>query len=248
VRALWLALGFLTRLPVPHVELRPGDLAGAARLWPLAGVVVGACVLAGQLFGAWCATPLVGAALGVAAGALASGGLHLDALCDSFDGLGVVGDRERRLAAMRDSRAGSLGAAAVALWVVLKVALLHACAEAGTSLLAVVAAPVVARALAVLDARTEPPATPNGLFAALSAEVRWVHVGVAIVLGVALSALPLLVAPHAALRLALAWGASAAVGSAWARGWRARVGGSTGDVLGAGIELREGVVLLLLAG
>ena len=248
MRALWLALGFLTRIPVPSVDVRAGDLAAAARLWPVAGVAVGMAALFGQALGAWAASPLVGAAFGVGAWALASGGLHLDALSDSFDGLGVVGDRERRLAAMRDSRAGSIGAAALAVWVVTKVTLLHACAEQGTALLAALSAPVVARALAVLDARTEPPAAPGGLFAAIAAEVGWGHVLVAVVLGGVLSAAPLALTPHAARRLALAWMASAALGSAWARGWRARIGGSTGDVLGAGIELREGVVLLLLAG
>lgn len=247
MRALGLALGFLTRLPVPYVEVAPGDLARAARLWPVAGLMVALASLGAQLAGAWLVTPLVGAVAAVAASALLSGGLHLDAWSDSFDGLGVVGDRERRLSAMRDPRAGSLGAAATALLVVLKVALVLACAERGTALLALLAAPVLARAFAVVDACVEPAATPSGLYAALEAEVRVRDALLAVVLAAAIAAAPLVVVPQARAALAMSAVTAWLLGAIWARSWRARIGGSTGDVLGAGVELREVVVLAVLA-
>lgn len=247
MRALVLALGFLTRLPVPYVDVAPGDLARAARYWPAAGLIVALAALVAQTAGALMVTPLVGAVTAVAASALMSGGLHLDAWSDAFDGLGVVGDRERRISAMRDPRAGSLGAAATALLMVLKVALVLACAERGTSLLALLAAPVLARALAVVDACTEPAATPSGLYAALEAEVRARDAVVAVVLASFISAAPLVVVPQARTALAVSAVTSWLVGAVWARSWRARIGGSTGDVLGAGIELREAVVLAVLA-
>ncbi len=247
MRALSLALGFLTRLPVPYVEVAPGDLARAARLWPVAGLVVALASLGAQIAGAWTVTPLVGAVAAVAASAMMSGGLHLDAWSDSFDGLGVVGDRERRLSAMRDPRAGSLGAAATALLVVLKVALVLACAERGTALLALLAAPVLARAFAVVDACVEPAATPSGLYAALEAEVRARDAVVAVLLGAVIAAAPLVVVPQARAALAVSAVTAWLLGGIWARSWRARIGGSTGDILGAGIEVREVVMLAVLA-
>ena len=91
------AVSFLTRIPVgSRVDLGPEDVARGAVLFPLVGAGIGALVgvvvvgLDARL------STLLAAAVAVAAEALLTGAIHLDALADSADGLGA-GSRERAL-------------------------------------------------------------------------------------------------------------------------------------------------------
>src|SRR5579884_386667 len=108
---LWLALGWLTVLPVPRrAATRTVDrrVAAAAIRWaPVAGLPLGA-LTAAVLYGlTWLRLPpLVAAFLALAATAVATRGMHVDGLADTADGLGCYGPPERALAVMRDGRAG----------------------------------------------------------------------------------------------------------------------------------------------
>ena len=111
------SIGFLTVIPVPHVAMSPRLAERSLAFFPLIGAVIGA--LLGGL-GIWLdqilpAGPV--AALLIAGSALLTGGLHLDGLMDTADG--VFGGRspEQRLMIMRDSRVGAIGviAAGVAI-------------------------------------------------------------------------------------------------------------------------------------
>ncbi len=241
-----LALGFLTRIPVDAEPPAPGDLGRATWWWPAAGGVVACAVLGGLTVGSWLASPLVGAALGVAAWAAVTGGLHLDGWADCMDAWWANGDAERRRAILKDPRVGALGAAATTLLLVVKVALLAACGERGTAVPAVWAACVVSRGLLAWDVSREPAATPGaGLFSWMKAEVRPADAVASAAVGALLAAPAAWDAP-----LAVATGAfvAALVGPIWCGAWRSRIGGSNGDVLGAGVELREAVVLFACAG
>ena len=117
--SLILALRFLTVVPVPGQEAEgPGALGRAAWWFPVVGLCLGgALALGGWLLdGLW--PPLVGAALLVGAWKAATGGIHLDGLADSLDGL-AGRDPARRVAIMRDSRIGVFGAAGIALLLLL---------------------------------------------------------------------------------------------------------------------------------
>lgn len=111
---LWLALGFLTRVPVPAVAFEPKALAASLFWFPAVGLAIGACVAgtltAGQVaFGPW-----GGAFLALVAWVVFTGGLHLDGVADTFDGLSASGsDPARALAVMKDSRVGAHGAVAL---------------------------------------------------------------------------------------------------------------------------------------
>src|SRR5687768_326033 len=110
-REFRLALGFFTRLPL---KAPAGPVAEAARAFPGAGAVVG---LIGSLVYLLAVeiglSGLLAALLAVAATVIAGGALHEDGLADFADMLGVRGDRERKLAVMRDSRIGSYGVLAL---------------------------------------------------------------------------------------------------------------------------------------
>ncbi len=120
--AFLLALGFLTRLPLPAP---PGDMAAALRYLPAAGALIGAAAAA-VLAAAAAVLPMAPAVLlSIAATCLLTGALHEDGLADTFDAIGA-GSRERALEIMRDSRIGTFGALALGLVLALKATALAA--------------------------------------------------------------------------------------------------------------------------
>lgn len=123
-RHLRAAFGFLTRLPVAGKEIREADLSGSVLWFPLAGLAIGL----GQGAVGWGAAfffpPLVVAVLIWATGLMLSGGLHLDGLMDTADGLASGGRAEEILAVMRDSRVGAYGVTAALTVVLLQIAAL----------------------------------------------------------------------------------------------------------------------------
>ena len=240
MKGLLTAIGFLTRLPVPVRELTPADAAAAMAWYPAVGALLAAIVVAvhrgGELL--W-GLPVAGILAVITLAAL-TGGLHLDGLADCFDGMGVNGDREKRLQVMHDPRLGGLGTTGLALALLLKCALAAGAGWAGlVTALVLARAPIASQVLAV------PPATPGrGLLGWMAAEVRPRHAIGAFAMGF------LLVAPVALThpaRLAFGAGTAALLTFVWDSFWRRTIGGITGDVLGAAIELREIVILAVFA-
>lgn len=236
---LHLALVFLTRLPMPPLPPRPSEaLAQAMRCFPLVGLAVG---LAGGVVFALArdaVTPLAAGLMAVAVMALLTGGLHEDGLADTADGLGGGRDRDHVLAILRDSRIGSYGALALILGVGLRAAALAGAADATAGLAAVVAAATLSRGLIPAAMTLSRPARDDGLGAGAGRPRG----------GETLSALAI-AAVVATLCLGLG-GAVVALACAVAAGgavlWAAhrRIGGYTGDILGAVQQAAEIAVLL----
>ncbi len=245
LRPLLCALGFLTRLPVPHVELTEPDVAKSAGYFAwvgllLGGLLLGAAVLFEQLG--------LGAALSslcvVALWAYLTGGLHLDGLADTVDGLsGGRGDKERTLSVMRDSRIGSHGATALMLALALKAAALARIFELH-ALELVWLVPAVARFACTCLLASFPYARGQGLGSAFAGRVGLRELSI----GASAIAWPFFVlgpvgVPYAAC-------ASLGVVCALLVAWRSQraLGGLTGDVHGAAVEVCEiGMLLGLCA-
>ena len=243
LRAFAAAVTLLTRFPIGRrIAVDETDIARSLAWLPLVGLGLGGAVAlaARGLEGRLDDGPA--AVLIVAAWALATGAIHLDGLADSADSLGA-GDRERRLAIMRDPRLGSFGVLALIFVVILKVALVAGVLARGHHLW-LLAIPVVARAAASALSATLPYAREQGAGAALvgggqRAERLAVALATAIVVALACARLRGLLAIVAVALVALAVGHLA----------RRQIGGVTGDVLGATIELAECAALVaLLAG
>jgi adenosylcobinamide-GDP ribazoletransferase len=240
LRALAAAVTLLTRIPIgTRIAVTEPDIARSLAWLPLVGVGLGGAVaLAGRVLeGRLDDGPT--AVLIVAAWALATGAIHLDGLADSADALGA-GDRSRRLAIMRDPRLGTFGVLALIFVVVLKIALVAAVLARGHHLW-LVAIPAVARAAASALSATLPYAREEGAAAALvtgtqRAERLAVALATAIIVALACARIRGLYAIAAAALVALAIGRLAS----------RRIGGVTGDVLGATIELAECAALLAL--
>ncbi|MBF0335337.1 MAG: adenosylcobinamide-GDP ribazoletransferase, partial [Alphaproteobacteria bacterium] len=117
---------FLTRLPLPHLRDPARPLAACMWAFPLVGAVLG--LTAGACFAGLASLlpPLPAALVALALLVLATGGLHEDGLADLADGFGGGRDRDHRLEIMRDSRTGSYGALAVGFSLALRAAALAA--------------------------------------------------------------------------------------------------------------------------
>lgn len=238
-RLLLVAAGFLTRLPVPGwVGHGAGDLDRAARYFPLVGLGVGALgavVLAGASQGL---PPTVAALLSTAATVAVTGALHEDGLADTCDGMGAY-TREDALRVMKDSRLGGFGALGLGLVVASKVAALAAL-PTPAACAALLAAHPCSRFLAV----TLTAALPYARAGEAGAKAQPVASG--------LGGTGLLVAGLCGLPPVLLLGerAGAALFAAGAATWamarwaRRRLGGYTGDVLGAVQQVTELAIVL----
>jgi len=241
LRHVGAAFRFLTRLPVPGPPAAAADLARALAWFPLPGLVLGLILAGGSRLADGRLSPLVTGALLVAALAWLTGGLHLDGLADVADGLGGGrGDRERTLAIMRDSRIGALGATALAAVLGTKTAALAELLARGDAAWALVAAPCVARAAAVPLVVLFPYARKEGLGEPFHKDGGPREIAIAGALAVAVLA----TLGHRTLAPAAA-ALSAALAVAF--GVRRRLGGLTGDVYGAAVELAE-LAFLVVAG
>jgi adenosylcobinamide-GDP ribazoletransferase len=236
-RAFLCAVGFLTRLPAPHGELADDDVARSAGFFAW----VGGLIALGLWGAAWLLAPLgprVAAVVLIALWALVTGGLHLDGLADTFDGLGGGrGDRARALDIMRDSRIGAHGATALVLLLGLKWAALERALELG--LTPWLAAPVLARLSATILLAVFPYARTQGLGSAFAGRVGLREIAVG-----ALAVVPLVWVFR--LGFAPAGLAGAALALAIALRMQKLLGGLTGDVQGAAIELFETAFLVAL--
>lgn len=230
-RLFKVALSFFTRLPVHIPDFRESDLNHAAPYFPLVGIVVG--LLAAAVFGlAILALPLELAVLASMAATLwLTGAFHEDGLADAADGLGGGSEKERVLTIMQDSRLGSFGAIALFMVLLTKFeTLTHLSAPLLPAIL--VAGHALSRFAALLVIYTQSYVRAEGkakpLATRLTTRELW--------LGALFGLLPLLLlGPKlwlALLPVALVW---------WwfSRKLQQRLGGYTGDCLGAMQQLTE---------
>lgn len=254
LRLLLVALQFLTRVPVPAWVARegwdPDWLNRCVRHFPAVGAAIGAAGAAVALAAAAVWPPWVAAALSVTATLWLTAAFHEDGLADTADALLGAAPREKALAIMKDSRIGTYGAAAVALALLLRVLLLAELLRASPLLAAAVcvAAHAAGRATAVALMAALPYAGDEDHAKAkpLARAVRVRDAVVAVLAGATFLAMPALAlpGPGQGLRvLAAACGLALLVLVLRHWLWR-RLGGYTGDTLGACEQLGEITVAL----
>lgn len=226
-------------LPTPRAEMNRRTGGAAIAAVPLVGVGLGGIAAAGAYGLSWTALPdlLIGV-LVVALLALATRGMHVDGLADAADGLGCYGDPVRVREVMRSGDVGPFGAATLAI-------VLGAQATAFGALSAdgrwwdIVFAVAVARVSAVYVCRTAlPAAAGNGFGALVAGTQRW---SIPIwTVAAAAAAWPL------GIRALCAVAAVAGFSYAFSAHCRRRMGGVTGDVIGAVVELTTALALVVL--
>ncbi len=226
---LILAIRFLTVVPVPGREASgPGAFGRAAWWFPPVGLALGALLVGADRACSFAFPPLLAGVLLLALWKVLTGGIHLDGLADTLDGLAGI-DAADRLAIMRDSRLGVFGAAGLVLHLLISAGAIDALSSPG-------------RAAVLLIAPLFPAATPGqGAGALFQAGLsRWAAPAY---LACLWALAGWLLGPWSALLLSLSLGAVLL----WAVFFASRLGGLTGDVLGSSVEIAELATLVAAA-
>lgn len=265
-----LAVGTLSVLPVGAPGTVDRRVAGQAMaLAPVVGAVIGGLSAAVVALVQYVKpeAELLAAVLGVVVLVTLSGALHLDGLADFADALGSRRDRETMLRIMKQSDIGPFGVVAIVAVLLVDVAALATCVRSGFGWQAVLIAAVASRLTLPWSCRTTiPTARPDGLGAFVASTVRTRTAALTTILALAtcttlaalttlrstataesppetVGAAPGLLLAGAAIAVLVAVG----IGTAVVRQARRTIGGITGDVLGAAIELAFPAALLTLA-
>jgi adenosylcobinamide-GDP ribazoletransferase len=239
VTSFFAALQFLTLCPWPkRLERSAGEVGRAAIFFPVVGLALGLILLLTDLLLDRFAGGRLSSVFLVAVMALLTGGLHLDGLGDTFDGLGAGGDRERMLRIMDDPHTGAFGLIAIVLLLLFKV---HAIESIdGDRWRALLAAPVLGRwAMVLLGYRSQ--AAKPGLGSTMVDHLETKHF-----LAATMITLLMVAAILRGLGVTImVWIAVFALASKIY--FHRRLGGVTGDTFGAVGELSETSVLVCLA-
>jgi adenosylcobinamide-GDP ribazoletransferase len=237
---LQIAFMLLTRLPAGRASDPAPAMASSVWAWPLVGAAVGALAAVAYVLATGLGlTPVMAAIVALAAGALATGGLHEDGLADVADGFGGGRDPRRKLEIMRDSRIGSYGTIALILSLGLRGSAIAALPDATYALVGLAAASRAGLPFALF---LMPAARDDGLGHAASGVDRNCAALAAAIGFVCL--LPL--GFGAAVSVSLAMAVTSAVFAALVL---RQIGGQTGDVMGAMQQLAEiaGWIVLVAA-
>lgn len=240
MRAFWAALQFLTCAPVPRLAAPSADECGRSVLYyPLVGLFIGTLLVVVTLV-LGNADPTLAAALLLVVWVVLTGGLHLDGFADTVDGwVGGYGDRAETLAIMKDPRRGAAAIVGVVLLLLVKYAALTDVLRSD-AWLALLIAPVLARAALVFLFLTTPYVRADGIGAAHATHLP--RRAAILVLIVTLTAAVLL---DFTILVPLLIAAGVVVGLRQLM--LQRLGGATGDTLGASAEIVEAIVLVVIA-
>lgn len=231
-RGFLLAIGFFTRIPVPDLpDFQEQELNSAAKYFPLAGIIVGAFAAMVYMLASTVFPQDIAVLLSMVATLLLTGAFHEDGLTDAVDGLGGGWEKEQVLHIMQDSRIGSYGTVGIVMVLLLKfTALAHFSPLLVPAVL--IAGHSMSRFCAVLVMATQRYVKYAGKSKPLATVMPLSHLGVAALFGL----LPLLFL-HPPWYLGLV-----PVVAVWV--WfslilKKRIGGYTGDCLGAMQQLTE---------
>lgn len=237
IQAFLSALQFLTILPITLKQ--KADDRKTAIMFPVAGLVIGIILYISNIVFRLLFPGMLADTIVVLIWVIITGGLHLDGLSDLADGvMGGKKDKQRILDIMKDSRIGAMGAIAIAMFLILKVTALHDVLfyiKGGTLLVL----PVIARAGIVLLARLLPYARQEGtgknFVQQINTQIVLITAGMAFIAS-----------------LFLLWKGIVVFACIYTFIYlfhlylKRRIGGITGDMLGAGCEISELLGLLII--
>ena len=234
--------GLLTRVPVRvNSDLAMERGARAAWAYPIIGFKIAVVLIILGGIANWLTIPTtITAALMLATSVLLTGAMHEDGLADSADGLWGGWVKDHRLTIMKDSRTGAYGVLALVLSMIIRWAALAAILATDHWIAALIATAMLSRAAMVAIMTGLPHARDTGLSQSVGRPqpiTAWLAIGVAALgsaLAIGLTAGTLVIV--AALMASLCAGIA-----------HQKIGGQTGDVIGATQQLTEIALLITLA-
>ena len=172
MKGFLLLLSFMTRIPMPKIDYDEEKLGKSMKLFPLVGVVIGFILLFFSIVFSYILSNLSFSAflpiiilVVILTDLISTGALHLDGLADTFDGIFSYRSKHKMLEIMKDSRLGSNGALALILYFLLKCVLLYSLEMEGrgNAVYAILTYPVVARFCSVVSCASAPYARGSGM-------------------------------------------------------------------------------------
>ncbi|TWD58221.1 cobalamin-5'-phosphate synthase [Agrobacterium vitis] len=245
------SLGFLSRFPVSSrfFEGHSGEMSRTPRAFPLAGAVIAAPAgLFLALLLGFGASAMLSAFAAVALQILLSGALHEDGLADCADGLGGGKDREKALLIMKDSRVGSYGVLALVLSIGIKVSAIASMVntvEPMNVALCLIGIAALSRAMMVWHWHALPAAKADGVAASLGApNDQALYTALFFGIGIAAMTIVPFAGFHPLIVSLLTSGVAAYGFQIYVR---QKLGGQTGDTIGATQQIVEMIALAALS-
>ena len=268
MKGFLLLLSFMTRIPMPKIEYNEEKLGKSMKYFPAVGVIVGMillffCIVFTFVFknlNYSTVLPLMIIVI-ILTDLITTGGLHLDGLADTFDGIFSYRSKHKMLEIMKDSRIGSNGVLALILYFLIKCALLYSLEieDRGEAMYAIMTYPVVSRFCSVISCASAPYARGSGMGKTFvdNTKVNGVIVAAIITL---LYTIGLLVAPlvfypayvpmndilQPVFGITFIVGLSALFAYSFSKLMERKIGGITGDTLGALLEISGLLYIFLL--
>lgn len=241
MKGFLIALQFLTRIPVTvKGDIEEEDLLQSVYFYPLIGLIIG--IILFLIYGAVTGVlpPGVRPVIVLAALVLLSGGLHLDGFMDTMDALGSGAEKGKALEIMRDSRVGAFGVLGVVVLLLIKFNFLQNISP-GVLPEVLLVMPVFSRLAAVISMPLADYAREGyGLGKVLVDQVSWKEVLVTTVFSLVVGVIIMGMKVFSIFLIVVIflW--------LWNHYLKKRIGGITGDTLGAVIEMAEVLILALM--
>ena len=268
MKGFLLLLSFMTRIPMPKIDYDEEKLGKSMKLFPLVGVVIGfillffsivfSYVLSNLSFSAF--LPIIILVV-ILTDLISTGALHLDGLADTFDGIFSYRSKHKMLEIMKDSRLGSNGALALILYFLIKFVLLYSLLmeDQGETVFAVLTYPVVARLCSVISCASSPYARGSGMGKTFVDNTKTCGLIVATVITLLYTigmlfmpfilftnySLPMQFMIRSVLIIVIIVGLLALFAFAFSKLIERKIGGITGDTLGALLEISSLVYIFL---
>ena len=259
MKGLILLFKFMTRLPIPvNPEFNSKELGKSMKFFPIVGMVIGIILYVIYVIGAkFILSSYLLATVVVLSEVVLTGGLHLDGLADTFDGIFSYRSKQKMLEIMKDSRLGTNGGIALILYFLLKILLIAGIKDSGFGVAGslfglqdatgavILVTPILARINPVLNCAFSPYAKASGSAKDFVECTDKNGVLIAVALGLVFSAvigcgiLRVLNPVHLINITAI----TMVLGLYFAKLMERKIGGITGDTLGAVLELSEIIVL-----
>ncbi|AEE96298.1 adenosylcobinamide-GDP ribazoletransferase [Mahella australiensis] len=242
IKRFILAVQFMTKIPISvQLDVDERDFAQSMLFYPIVGLIVGALMAGVYYIFSLIASGLLPPVAAVLSGVAVTGAFHLDGLADVCDALLSNKDRTGMLAVMKDSRIGTGGAVAIASILILKIAVLTEM-SGNIAYDALLLAPVLGRTGIVTAAAISRYArAEGGLGQHFIDKTGWLQMLWTAIIALAIAALAI---GYAALVLLAAEFLTTVL---FAKYMKFKIGGMTGDTLGATCEITEVVVLLIFS-
>ena len=269
MKGFLLLLSFMTRIPMPKTEYDEEKLGKSMKYFPVVGIIVGLillffCIVFTFIFKnlTYSAVLPLMIIVVILTDLITTGALHLDGLADTFDGIFSYRSRHKMLEIMKDSRLGSNGALALILYFLLKFVLLFSLTIESRegAIYAIMTYPVVARFCSVVSCASSPYARGSGMGKTFVDNTKTCGLIVATVITLLYTigmifmpfllftnySLPIQIIMKSILIIVIIVALSALFAYAFSKLIERKIGGITGDTLGALLEISSLLYIVLI--